>query len=455
MKQYQVSVVRADESYGYAMISYSVASTVTVEIMSLNSAGSRWRIRGRASLGDNNTYLEGIGFGTYTFESSNNKSYIFQIQNWNNDWVNTTNMYGEQEENSIFNVVFESGSGDSGGGSGGEVVGEHKLHINEGKGTKITVKRTWSDFGDYGNVYLSDGDTIYYPADRFQITAEALPGYKINYYTSSDGEYLPFMISNLTKPYAGEPYQLSINSDATVTATAIRTTNIRIDDGTNFDNKYYCYIDTEYVEDPTKDLNCTIIGQRSGYYVQDIGKMSWYATFNESYTMDNESRWGACYISKDEYMVYFLKFITPNFYSVSEELKIEIKMRNNSNYSESNQTVRYALCTSDENYHLYLDTVDPVSDPYQIETGTFQEINGDDKISTISIKTDKLKGNTTYYLLVWDAYKSSKSSGQIYVKPAINHTITLKRDSSNGSFYYTKFDLYIPYIDNGTSWEQL
>lgn len=122
MKQYSVSVVRADESYGSAVITYSEAPTVTVEITAISSSNSKWRIRGRASLGDSTVYIDKQGLGTYTFDSDDNKSYIFQIQNWNGDWVNTTNAYGEAQENSIFNVNFESGGssgGDSGGGSGG------------------------------------------------------------------------------------------------------------------------------------------------------------------------------------------------------------------------------------------------------------------------------------------------------------------------------------------------
>lgn len=145
MKEYSVSVVRADESYGYATITYSEASTVTVEITGINSAGSSWRIRGRASLGDNTTYLSGNGLGTYTFKSDNNKSYIFQIQNWNNDWVNTTNAYGEEVENSIFDVVFESDSEDSGddsgsgGGSSGDWYGTAHCNASSSMGSLSAV----------------------------------------------------------------------------------------------------------------------------------------------------------------------------------------------------------------------------------------------------------------------------------------------------------------------------
>lgn len=143
MKEYSVSVVRADESWGYATITYSESSTVTVEITGINSAGSAWRIRGRASLGDNTTYLSGNGLGTYTFKSDNNKSYIFQIQNWNNDWVNTTNAYGEEVENSIFSVVFESdGGGESGGGSADS--GTAYCNVSDDYGYSLSAVVSWS-----------------------------------------------------------------------------------------------------------------------------------------------------------------------------------------------------------------------------------------------------------------------------------------------------------------------
>lgn len=197
MKTYNISVVRADGSYGYATISYSNASTVTVQVTGINSAGSNWRVRGRSSLVDDNVYLSEQGLGTYTFSSSNNKSYIFQIQNWNGDWVNTSNM-AEQVENSVFDVVFESG-GDSGGGSGGDSSGDEILSsylwVLADIGTSISVERVHTNAGfinegsytgklTYNTTYKDDRGTWYgykiFYQDRFIITAEALDGYTIN-----------------------------------------------------------------------------------------------------------------------------------------------------------------------------------------------------------------------------------------------------------------------------------
>ena len=106
MKTYGVYVERADESCGYAKITYSEGPKITVNVTRVDCGGGNyWRIRGRKSLGDNTIYCEEKGPGTFTFNSENNKSYIFQIQNWNNDWVNTSL---DGKEYSIFDVVFET-----------------------------------------------------------------------------------------------------------------------------------------------------------------------------------------------------------------------------------------------------------------------------------------------------------------------------------------------------------
>ena len=253
MKEYPLSVFRADESWGYATAYYSTGPTVTVEITGINSPGSNWRIRGRGS--DQNVYLSGQGLGTYTFDSDNNMNYVFQIQNWNGTWVNTS-QGAVQEENSLFSVVFESGSGDSGGGG---YVGANTMFINPGEGTKITVYRTWSDDEANRHQYLakevteSTTVTIYYPNDRFHILAEALPGYKIDYYYDSDGDSFPYYTDNLSKFWTNDydgawRYQPIYDLSVSIDATATRYSCVRIDDGTDDTNfgEYLCYIDTDY-----------------------------------------------------------------------------------------------------------------------------------------------------------------------------------------------------------------
>ena len=64
-----------------------------------------------------------------------------------------------------------------------------------------------------------------------------------------------------------------------------------------------------------------------------------------------------------------------------------------------------------------------------------------------------LDPDTIYYLIIWDAnYMMSGRQTNIY--PASEHNIAVELAGSD-PIYYTKFDLYIPYIDNGTSWDLL
>lgn len=368
------------------------------------------------------------------FAVTDHADYQFMINNGTTATINTSG----------------SSSGDSGGGSW-EEAGKNTLHISEGIGTKITVQRTWTDY--YGGVgVLQDGADVWYPADRFQITAEALPGYKIDYYTSDDGERLPFIMDNLTKPYAGEPYQLSRNSDVTVSTTATRSTNIRIDDGSTFDNKYWCYIDTEHVVYPADGLYCSVIGQRTCRGYSNV-------SLENDYDTESSGCWGSYTPGGGGkmYFSYHMKFKTPEYIDHPANLTISIKMKGMdlgfSGAADPDPTMRYAICSSDANYQLYARTTSPVTDEFQIISGTFAENTTNGGVSNIVVKNVILDPDTIYYLIIWDAnYMMSGRQTNIY--PASEHNIAVELAGSD-PIYYTKFDLYIPYIDNGTSWDLL
>lgn len=347
-------------------------------------------------------------------------------------------------------TVTNSGGGDSGGDSGdsggdsGETEYQYEYTLNYIVGEHCTIEEY--KYGILLNT-VTESKSVKRKTDSleprtFVFTAD--DGYKLSGCSidgvACDGE------GTLTPRNNGE---------YTIIASAIpmNASGIFIDNGAGH-SLYECYIDTEYAEYPTNDVSCTVVGQRSGYR-STSGNMSWSESAS-SYNTTYSASWSAGYDSSgSRYNVYFLKFTTPEFSNTSKELKVEIKMQNNSYYSESDPTVRYALCTSDENYSLYLDTLDAVNDPYQIATGTFQEVNGDGEISTILIETDELKSNTTYYLLIWDAHRDNIIATSTTAMPASNHTITLTCEDRSSPTYYTKFVKYIPYIDNGTSWESL
>lgn len=178
MTPVNISVVRSDESYGYAQYYYYEGPTVYIEITGINSSNSKWRVRGRNSLGDDRVYLEDQGLGVFSFESDDNMSYIFQIQNWNGTWVNTSNL-SDQSENSIIYVTFDHDSGDDGDDSGGEPeVSDYQIYIYEGDGTSLDVERTWNEYtGESYDGKMSNGTKIHWK-DRFCVLVKPLTGYQ-------------------------------------------------------------------------------------------------------------------------------------------------------------------------------------------------------------------------------------------------------------------------------------
>lgn len=144
---------------------------------------------------------------------SSNEMYNFKVSS-------TAETIGE-EEDSGSDSGDDSGDDDYSGGSSSVI-----LHINQGEGTILTVERTWSDFGDYtsdGNqVFMSDGDIVYYPADRFVINAYAEDGYEIDYY-DFNGTEVPFELIGFTTSSNGTKYKLNTVVNAYVTSTATPT----------------------------------------------------------------------------------------------------------------------------------------------------------------------------------------------------------------------------------------
>ena len=266
-----VFVERADESWGYAELSCTTGPEVTVHITGINSANSQWRIRGRGS--DTKVYLEDRGLGYFYFNAINNKDYVFQIQNWNGNWVNTSNS-SNQGEFSIFTVTFDSGGddgGDDGGGgdSGGDYTEPFTFRVFRGKGTKVIIKKWLEESDSFFDVTLTvdsydSSGTWYkfdvYNGDFFNIDAEPLPGYKINTYNFV--EYGVTYILNY-KPSglhyyqndAGWGFSASDNVDPYIYATATKIDSG--DDGGSSEDSYLIILnDGGYTWDnfPTETL---------------------------------------------------------------------------------------------------------------------------------------------------------------------------------------------------------
>lgn len=208
----------------YATVTWSTGPEVTVNVSSTAS----WKMVPRGSSGHSGILRSDYATDSYynTFTATDGGQYIFQVY----DAVEGT-YYNQDFGTSGFTVNFGDDSGGGGSGGGGDSSSAHIMHINPGKGTKITVYRSWSDNESSRGQYLAKDTvepvtaTIYYPADRFEITAEALPGYEIDYYDdglTDDGD--TFYTENLEKFYSSEDkkyrYAPMYEEDVYVNATA-------------------------------------------------------------------------------------------------------------------------------------------------------------------------------------------------------------------------------------------
>ena len=197
-----------------AEVTYTSGPEVTITIKSWSGYSSipYWRVKGRASQGDYNTYLSQTNASKASFDSydgynDGGKEYTFQVCR-NGTWGN------DSGENSVFLVDFSL----SGDGSGGEIVDSYTLYFNEGEGTNLTVTRTSSSYGVTGVIY--ENGNIYYDDiwanDCFEIVVEAQEGYQLN----------ELIVDGLD--YANGVYTFNGNGDASITTSATLIASIRI-----------------------------------------------------------------------------------------------------------------------------------------------------------------------------------------------------------------------------------
>ena len=135
-------------------------------------------------------------------------------------------------------------------------------------------------------------------------------------------------------------------------------------------------------------VNCTIAGQIYGW--ESYNKDNYVTTY-DSYAGYN----------KDFYYAYIIKFTTPTFSGISENITLNL-------YSSigvgTNATLRYAICSSDSNKDSYLNVNGAVNDSNQISTGTvtFSDMTSNIVEKSVSIPTISLLPNTDYYLILWN-----------------------------------------------------
>lgn len=369
----------------------------------------------------------------------------------------------------------DGGGGDSGDGNGGEPDLFPKdasyIYIQQGRGTKLTVTRTYVDrdsylaAGDYigelvdGTPIIDkNGETWYrhvgWNDDVFSIEAEALPGYTIKQYYY-DSDLYDFEISEPSAMRYGLNYdgnygwifdtdsafspedksnQAWIRSKATPNVPTVKIDT----DGSGF-NPYVCYIETEI--NPQTTTECEIIGQAGVFGYLNTG--DWEISGAPSLYTTNY--WGA--LGSDKSWLYRLMFVTPDFIGKSTSIKFKIKTTGKMfDGNNSLPLMNYALCGLASNFSKYALTFDVPEDEYRITSGTFNEVIG---TNVIEINNITLNPNTEYQLLIWDAQGGEPT----VVSSAENHSVIFTLEDTNNTIL--EFLPYSIYINNGESWELL
>ena len=161
----------------------------------------------------------------------------------------------------------------------------------------------------------------------------------------------------------------------------------------------------------------------------------------------------------DWYTTSVIRFKTPNIPVKITQLNLGLK----SIRSVRTGKIRYAICTSDENYELYMNVYGAVADENQLTGGTFEvTFAGGTSASdpttdySIEIPCDKLRHNTTYYLFLWSGDKDY-NSGHISFSEELPESsyIDMEIVYLNGAIRISKdneLKVHLCYIDNGENW---
>lgn len=162
-----------------------------------------------------------------------------------------------------------------------------------------------------------------------------------------------------------------------------------------------------------ESINCTIVAQ--AYNSNAFGTSTCYAGFNYS-----------------DWYTYRLQFTTPAFTGKSSAITFNIQWRSpNVNGSTAKTfSLRWALMTSDDQLAKYRGHANEVADDTdRLETGRVDlSVPSDYSTASLTIATDGLKPNTTYYLYMWGDGSTGKSQNYSRATPPTNHTVVLEYD---------------------------
>ena len=305
---YPSAIFAAPDGSGYtysitAKISWDSSYYVTVESVwsdELSDSQFSWRIKGRASQGDTNTYAE--EYVNNSFQGTANKEYILQ------GCCVPGGVFDNSGNNYLFKLTSDSsgssGSGSSSGGSSGGGTPCGKIYISKGIGVKtLDVKRRPVNTTDQFQVY--NGDTVY-KDDDFRVYFEPELGYELDFYPMDNGfngTYdTPINSTNLVLiSYRGgnnlDAY-MKTPSDVTIQATASLKEEEYILSFSNNDNSFVTVkrISSKnenahlgILEDGAiiyaADVLNIIVGTSTGYIVENVSVSGCVAIDNSTYTV--------------------------------------------------------------------------------------------------------------------------------------------------------------------------
>ena len=185
-----------------------------------------------------------------------------------------------------------------------------------------------------------------------------------------------------------------------------------------------------------KNALCTIAGQNG---------------FTESHSTYSTDGTYAGY-GNEKYWIYILKLRTPAFRGKSRKIRFDLMIHG---VSVEKSDLRYALCSSDENWASYRYTDKEVADPAQLTAGVLNMtgLTSSGKIYAIEIDTAELRPDTDYYLYLWD---HDTTAGLVRMSNAANHTVTVSYRQTGGARIFVDGapKLFPAIIWTGTKWKR-
>lgn len=350
------------------------------------------------------------------------------------------------------------------------------LYIRSLGGTFIDLNITLCTSDEYYSMYFSDGSDNWIPNDPTKIATTTVVVTDVDVgerlwakiptnLIKSEQEY--YLIAWLPKKVNGKDRNVGFDP-ATYHRIYVNYTTQNVvyicDDGQKY-NPYHCYISTLYPVYSSYD--CEIIGQRChNGYIDYEGIKGIYSFANDpthGYSYESESMWGSEYNSftlMTHYYAYHLKFRTPSDSIVGDiSVIFNIKMIGAEN-NNSKKTMNYSLDMSSDSFDDYGNELFPSDESYSSYAyGTFESTLGSGtntikmNIAAFYPEEEIMPPNTEFVLNIWCA---EEDCPLVYVDGANNHSVTIAKESEENIIgYKNEFELYEPYIDNGTTWEPL